>query len=171
MSASPPVEFSDHLRPSAIRSVWPYLPSAAAIAIALVLLLQSDSVRGIEAVYGLSIAGILLAVGLWDLAVRVREALVVRTARGGSLEQVPATGAAQHAPLRVLLVAAVLVVCAVLLPLIGYFAMVPILLVPTMLIAGIRSTRRIALVTGGVWLSVYIIFGLVLGVPLPSGEW
>lgn len=172
MSTPPSTDFSAYLRPTVVRSLWRYLPSATAIAFSLLLLTQFDSVRGIEAVYGLTVAGILLGVGVWDLAARVLGDLKARAAEKGAVEQgVPVLSDPQHAPMRALMIAALLVVCALLLPLIGYFAVVPILIVPTMLVAGIRSARRIVLVSGATWVSAYVIFDLVLGVPLPSGGW
>lgn len=71
-------------------------------------------------------------------------------------------------PLAVILL---LIAVVALVETVGFFAAVPLLAFGALLITGVRRPLPLLLAGAGIWASAYLVFGVLLGIPLPTGAW
>ncbi|MBR8741801.1 tripartite tricarboxylate transporter TctB family protein [Nocardiopsis sp. MG754419] len=169
------------------RLAWRALPALLPLTLGAVFLTQVGTLHGPEAVYPAVLAAVLFAVSGYNLVRELfrRPAVPVAATPSTSPSTTdPSAGttddtgddASAEEPDRLtagrpLAVIALLVVTLSLITPLGFFTVIPVLVIGALAITGVR--RPLPLVVGGlcIWASAYVVFGLLLDVPLPSGMW
>ena len=168
------------------RLAWRVLPTLLPLSLGAVFWAQVGTLHGPEAVYPAALAMVLVAVSGYNLVrelsahrSRVRaavgvEALAPRTER--PVSEAPAAEEDEPEVDRLTVGRPVAVIALLLLTLtlitpLGFFAALPVLLVGVLAVTGVRRPLPLAIAVAGVWLGAYVVFDLILGVPLPTGIW
>ncbi|HJE57275.1 MAG TPA: tripartite tricarboxylate transporter TctB family protein [Nocardiopsis listeri] len=168
------------------RLAWRVLPTLLPLSLGAVFWAQVGTLHGPEAVYPAALAMVLVAVSGYNL---VRELIAhrsrVRTAVGVEASTPRTERPVSEAPAaeedepevdrltvgRPVAVIALLLLTLTLITPLGFFAALPVLLVGVLAVTGVRRPLPLAIAVAGVWLGAYVVFDLILGVPLPTGIW
>jgi hypothetical protein len=164
---------------------WPWRLSVPllVLVIAVAMLIGSGSINGRDAFYPRVLAAAVTAFALYAVVRDVRGILAERHATAGSAtgpapddgvdpdSGVEGRGGVGVAAVRVVAFCAVAAVSVWLLDWVGYYLASAVLLAGGVLVLGVRSPVKVVAYTAALIAVAYLLFGLVLGVPLPRPLW
>ena len=167
--------------------VWRLSVPLLVLVIAVAMLIGSGSINGRDAFYPRVLAAVVTAFALYAVVRDVRGILVERHATTGSTTVSPTgpapadgvdpdsgvegRGGVGVAAVRVMAFCAVAAVSVWLLDWVGYYLASAVLLAGGVLVLGVRSPVKVVAYTAALIAVAYLLFGLVLGVPLPRPLW
>jgi len=171
--------------------VWRLSVPLLVLVIAVAMLIGSGSINGRDAFYPRVLAAVVTAFALYAVVRDVRGILAERHATtgpttgpttGSTTGQAPTGGVVPDsgvegrggvgvAAVRVAAFCAVAAVSVWLLDWVGYYLASAVLLAGGVLVLGVRSPVKVVAYTAALIAVAYLLFGLVLGVPLPRPLW
>ena len=160
---------------------WPWRLSVPllVLVIAVAMLIGSGSIDGRDAFYPRLLAAVVTAFALYAVVRDVRGILAERHETTGTAPAdgvvpdsgVEGRGGVGVAAVRVVAFCAVAAVSVWLLDWVGYYLASAILLAGGVLVLGVRSPVKVVAYTAALIGVAYLLFGLLLGVPLPRPLW
>jgi hypothetical protein len=159
---------------------WPWRLSVPllVLVIAVAMLIGSDSINGRDAFYPRVLAAAVTAFALYAVVRDVRGILAEShaTEPAPTEDVVPESGVEGRggvgvAAVRVVAFCAVAVVSVWLLDWVGYYLASAVLLAGGVVVLGVRSPVKVVAYTAALIAVAYLLFSLVLGVPLPRPLW
>jgi len=167
--------------------VWRLSVPLLVLVIAVAMLIGSGSINGRDAFYPRVLAAAVTVFALYAVVRDVRGILAERHATTGPTtvstsgqaptgDVVPDSGVEGRggvgvAAVRVAAFCAVAAVSVWLLDWVGFYLASAVLLAGGVLVLGVRSPVKVVAYTGALIAVAYLLFGLVLGVPLPRPLW
>ena len=167
--------------------VWRLSVPLLVLVIAVAMLIGSGSINGRDAFYPRVLAAVVTAFALYAVVRDVRGILAERHATTGPTTASPTgqpptgdvvpdsgvegRGGVGVAAVRVAAFCAVAAVSVWLLDWVGYYLASGVLLAGGVLLLGVRSPVKVVAYTAALLAVAYLLFGLVLGVPLPRPLW
>lgn len=161
--------------PKSFAFTWRLLPTLFCLTAGAVMLFEAGSLHGPEASYPAALAVVLMVIATYTLArelpIRRNGASIHLLSSKQSGERDAGTVQERLTIGRPVGVAALLILIFALIPPLGFFTIIPILILGALFVTGVRQPVR--LIVGGIciWAACYAIFGLLLNMPLPSGNW
>ena len=162
--------------------VWRLSVALLILVVAVGMLVGSSGIEGRDAFYPRVLAAVVTAFALYAIVREAQEFLAERRGTTGSdtepesIDNVPDAGVEGRggvgvAARRVVAFCAVAVVSVWLIDWVGYYIASAVLLAGGVLVLGVRSPLKVAIYTGALIGVAYLLFGLLLGVPLPRPLW
>jgi len=159
--------------------LWPWRLSVPllVLVIAVAMLIGSGGINGRDAFYPRVLAAVVMAFALYAIVRDVRGILAERQETTGSATGVDSDagvegrGGVGVAAVRVVAFCAVAAVSVWLLDWVGYYLASAVLLAGGVLVLGVRSPVKVVAYAAALLAVAYLLFSLVLGVPLPRPLW